>query len=228
MLDPCASPVPLPAPTAPPEPARSTLPSTPPGRGGARLPAAERRDEILKTAFPLFARRGYEGTTTRELALAAGVTEPILYRHFPSKEALFEAVFDGAERRILGALEAAAGSARGAARLEAIAAGLDGILSANEDEFRLVNGAAASHVAPETAKRVRETYVRIGDFLTAVMAGAGLRRGVSAEVAGYLLLEIGLGAALVRPVKVPVIEADGFRQSAMKILTAGLWSPRGA
>jgi len=158
--------------------------------------------------------------------LAAGVTEPILYRHFPSKEALFEAVFDGAERRILAALEAAASDARGAARLEALAAGLDGILAANEDEFRLVNGAAASHVAPETAKRVRETYVRIGDFLTAVMAGAGLRRGVSAEVAGYLLLEIGLGASLVRPVRVPVIDADGFRESVMKILTIGLRGAR--
>ncbi len=217
---------PAPGPHRPPEPPRSTLPSTPRGRGGSRLPAAERRDEILKAAFPLFARRGYEGTTTRELALAAGVTEPILYRHFPSKEALFEAVFDAAERRILDALAAAAGDARGPARLEAIAAGLDGILGANEDEFRLVNGAAASHVAPETARRVRDTYVRIGDFLTAVMAGAGLRRGVSAETAGYLLLEIGLGASLVRPVKVPVIDADGFRQNALKILTAGIYGVR--
>ena len=219
---------PAPGPHRPPEPARSTVPGTPPGRGSERLPAAERRDEILRTAFPLFARRGYEGTTTRELAIAAGVTEPILYRHFPSKEALFAAVFDAAERRILSALEAAAGDTRGVARLEAIAAGLDGILATNEDEFRLVNGAAASHVAPETARRVRETYVRIGEFLTAAAAGAGLRRGVSAATAGYLLLEIGLGASLVRPVRVPVIDAEGFREAAMRILTAGLRGGRGA
>ena len=45
---------------------------------------------------------------------------------------------------------------------------------------------------------------------------------MSAETAGYLLLEVGLGAALVRPVGVPVIDADGFRTTVMKVLIAGL------
>ena len=205
----------------------SPKPGSPPGRPAdgrptGRLPASERRAEILRSAFPLFARHGYEGTTTRELAAAAGVTEPILYRHFPSKEALFEAVFDAAEERILESLAAAAGEARGADRIEAISKGLDGVLEKNEDEFRLVNGAAATHTDAGTARRVRAIYVRIGDFLTAAAVGAGLRRGVSAETAGYLLLEVGLGAALVHPVHVPVIEADGFRAKVMKVLVAGL------
>lgn len=42
--------------------------------------------------MPLFARRGFDGVTTREIAAAAGVSEPILYRHFPSKEALFDEI----------------------------------------------------------------------------------------------------------------------------------------
>lgn len=214
------APSPQARPPRPPAPPRSA----PAPERAARLPALQRREAILSTAFPLFARRGLEATTTRELAAAAGVSEPILYRHFPSKEALFDAVFDAAEERILTALQASAGDARGADRIEAISRGLDAVLRGQDREFRLVNGAAATHADARTMRRVRAIYVRIGDFLTAAAAGAPLRRGVSAETAGYLLLEVGLGAALVRPVGVPVIDAEGFRARAMAVLVAGLFA----
>ncbi len=54
-----------------------------------RLSAEERKAAIVRAALPLFARKGYAETTTKELARAAGVSEPLLYRHFPSKEALY-------------------------------------------------------------------------------------------------------------------------------------------
>ena len=46
----------------------------------------------MEVATKLFARNGYEATTTAAIALAAGVTEPILYRHFKSKQELFVAI----------------------------------------------------------------------------------------------------------------------------------------
>jgi AcrR family transcriptional regulator len=55
----------------------------------ARLSAEDRKTAIVKAALPLFARQGYAETTTKDLAQAAGVSEPLLYRHFPSKEALY-------------------------------------------------------------------------------------------------------------------------------------------
>lgn len=55
-----------------------------------KLSAEERRDSILEAAVPLFARCGFRGTTTREIAKAARVSEALLYRHFPSKEVLFQ------------------------------------------------------------------------------------------------------------------------------------------
>jgi AcrR family transcriptional regulator len=55
----------------------------------ARLSAQQRKAAIVQAALPLFARKGYMETTTKELARAAGVSEPLLYRHFPSKEALY-------------------------------------------------------------------------------------------------------------------------------------------
>jgi AcrR family transcriptional regulator len=54
-----------------------------------RLPAAERRLALIETAISVFANGSYRGVTTAEIAKAAGVSEPILYRHFASKRDLF-------------------------------------------------------------------------------------------------------------------------------------------
>lgn len=51
-------------------------------------PEASTRDRILQAALKLFARQGYEGTTTKDLALAAGVAEGTLFRHFSNKKAI--------------------------------------------------------------------------------------------------------------------------------------------
>src|SRR4029078_12442135 len=56
---------------------------------GPRMHAEHRKLAIVKAALPLFARNGFAATTTKELARAAGVSEPLLYKHFPSKEALY-------------------------------------------------------------------------------------------------------------------------------------------
>ena len=57
-----------------------------------RMTAEDRKRAIVKAALPLFARRGYAETTTKDLALAAGVSEPLLYKHFPGKEALYHEI----------------------------------------------------------------------------------------------------------------------------------------
>lgn len=57
-----------------------------------RLDSDERRQAIVDAAIPLFARKGFSGATTRELAEAAGVSEALLYRHFPSKQLLYSEI----------------------------------------------------------------------------------------------------------------------------------------
>ena len=52
-----------------------------------RLPAAERKAAVLDCACGIFSSGSYRGTTTAEIAREAGVTEPVLYRHFASKRA---------------------------------------------------------------------------------------------------------------------------------------------
>lgn len=64
------------------------------GCGGGRLPADERRRQIAAVATRLFSERGFRGTTTKEIAQAAGVSEAIIFRHFATKEELYAAIID--------------------------------------------------------------------------------------------------------------------------------------
>ncbi len=76
--------------------------SSPPGTAAAagpdpagrkRLPASERRAQLLEVAIAVFGRRGFRGATTRVIAEAAGVSEATIFRHFPSKDDLYVAAF---------------------------------------------------------------------------------------------------------------------------------------
>ena len=68
------------------------------GRAGStwtvRLPAEQRRTQLLEVAVEVFAERGFHATSMDEVAEAAGVTKPVLYQHFPSKRALYRELLD--------------------------------------------------------------------------------------------------------------------------------------
>jgi AcrR family transcriptional regulator len=76
-----------------------------------RLRAEERREAILAAARRVFGAAGYHEATTRDIAAAAGVSEALLYQHFPGKRQLFEelihAATDDLERRLQAARHAA-------------------------------------------------------------------------------------------------------------------------
>lgn len=59
-----------------------------------RMSAPARRRQLIRTAMRLFARRGFAGTTTREIAARAGVTEAVIFQHFATKEDLYAAIID--------------------------------------------------------------------------------------------------------------------------------------
>ncbi len=76
-----------------------------------RLPAAERRQQLIEIALTMFAERGMHGTSMDDIADAAGVTKPVLYQHFASKRALFLELLDDVGRHLLGAIAAATSGA---------------------------------------------------------------------------------------------------------------------
>jgi len=59
-----------------------------------RMAGEERRLQILRVAVRLFSQRGFRGTTTREIALSAGVSEAMVFRHFATKVELYAAILD--------------------------------------------------------------------------------------------------------------------------------------
>jgi AcrR family transcriptional regulator len=61
---------------------------------GSRKSAGERRDEILDVAFLAFGTKGYEGTSTEDIAREAGVSQPYLFRLFGTKKQLFLAAVE--------------------------------------------------------------------------------------------------------------------------------------
>jgi len=58
------------------------------------LRGGERRRQLIQVAIRLFSQKGFRGTTTKEIALAAGITEGIIFRHFPTKDDLYVAILD--------------------------------------------------------------------------------------------------------------------------------------
>ncbi len=58
----------------------------------SKLSSEERRAAIIQAVRRVFAEKGFDGTTTRELAEAAEVSEALLFKHFPNKEALYSAM----------------------------------------------------------------------------------------------------------------------------------------
>lgn len=148
-----------------------------------RLPAEERRASVLGAACGLFANRSYRGTTTADIARKAGVTEPVLYRHFPSKRALYLACMDWsweqvkalwAERLAEEPDPAMWLSAMGRAFREA------------EAEHPLVSpmwvqALAESSEDPEIATYMREHMREVHDYVTNVIRQAQDAGGIAPE-----------------------------------------------
>lgn len=61
---------------------------------GARLSAEDRKLQILRVAVRLFSQKGFGGTTTKEIAQAAGISEAMVFRHYATKQELYRAILD--------------------------------------------------------------------------------------------------------------------------------------
>src|SRR5207302_7286970 len=73
-----------------------------------RMPRAEREEQMLRAATRIFARRGYQDASMDEIASACGVTKPMLYAYFDSKDGLLVACVRRGEQALHEAVRAAA------------------------------------------------------------------------------------------------------------------------
>ncbi|MEK6702161.1 MAG: helix-turn-helix domain-containing protein, partial [Planctomycetota bacterium] len=105
----------------------------------SRLPAAQRREQLLDHAADLFSRHGYARATTAELAKSAGITEPIIYRHFASKRDLFIALIERSADRTLAMWEThLAGATDPAERLRRLIGDNPMVADPTRDAYRVL------------------------------------------------------------------------------------------
>ncbi|MEV5571608.1 TetR/AcrR family transcriptional regulator [Spirillospora sp. NPDC052269] len=138
--------------------------------GARRLSTAEeRRGTVLRTAIKAFAARGYYGTTTTEVAKAAGISQSYLYRLFPDKEALFVAVVDHCSDRIRECHAEGAARAGGTepAVVLAAMAGAYARLIDDRDLLLVLLHAACASAEPAIREAVRVCYAKQVEYVRA-------------------------------------------------------------
>jgi AcrR family transcriptional regulator len=111
---------------------------------GPRLPADQRRRQLLDIACGVFAQNGFHASAMDDIAAAAGVTKPVLYQHFASKRALFVDVLRDVGGRLIAELATATEAATsGRERVEAGFRAYFRFVTQDEAAFRVLFGASA-------------------------------------------------------------------------------------
>lgn len=168
-----------------------------------RLKAPQRREQLIEVATKLFAKSGYEATTTAAIAEAAGVTEPILYRHFKSKQEMFVAIVremsDQTMQQWHSIIEDETDPAE---RIRKICEAIPDHMKRMSDAYHVLHGALATSRDKKVIAVVREHYQQIEEFFgKLVQEGqkAGIfRKGHSARAAAWHFIWAGIGYAMIQ------------------------------
>ena len=162
-----------------------------------RVPAAERRGQILDAALLCFAQRGYHTATMDDLAKVSGLSKGSLYWHFDSKLDVFLALFDQFAAQILDGW--AALDEPGDEGWAGMRRGLDTVLEMIEGERQLIFVWAEFLALPEGRVRLADVYKLSRERLEAILAD-GVARGEFRELdvpaTATTLLATGEGLAL--------------------------------
>lgn len=164
----------------------------------ARLSKDARREQLLDVAARHFASMGYARATTAGLAKAAGVTEPIIYRHFRSKKHLFiELVRRAGERTVRQWEQRLAHAKDPAQRLVRLLGENPMVSDENRDAYRVLIQAITEMDDAEIRKVVNEHVAALHSFLTRELARAREEHKIagrfSPEIIAWLLIHNGLG-----------------------------------
>ncbi len=192
-------------------------------RAAARLGKAERKRQLLAQAKQLFVTLGYHATTTEKIAAAAGVTEPILYRHFDSKKALFLEVLEEVRAATLERWHAeTAGLSDPLAKLHAIADSYLGSTRLHAVEFRIMHRALVETDDEEIVALLRSFYLD-SEALLAEIIGEGqqtgvFRRSLDPRVGAWELIRTALGYTLTLPLGPPLYAEPDYLPRAIDCL----------
>jgi AcrR family transcriptional regulator len=184
---------------------------------------AERKRQLLTHAKQLFVTLGYQNTTTEKIAGTAGVSEPVLYRHFESKKTLFLEVLQEIRQATLERWQAeAAGLADPLAKLHAI---MDRYLGSTREhalEFRIMHRTLMETEDAEIVALLRAFYLDSERLLAEIIAEGQqtgvFRRSLDPRVGAWELIRTALGYTLTLPLDVPLYAEADYLPHAIECL----------
>ena len=169
-----------------------------------RLSARERELQILRAATRVFARSNYRLAGTADIAVEAGISEPTIYKYFPSKKDLFVRILKRIGERILVLWNEAAASEEGDTLSTLTRLGrvyVEG-LRTHPDELKVQFQALAESDDPDIAHQLRENHKGYVRFLSRIIdrgkSDGIVRDEIDPYVAAWLLNSIGFTLTLVR------------------------------
>ena len=133
-----------------------------------RQTASERREEVLAAAQEAFARRGLHGTSTEDIAEAAGISQPYLFRLFGTKKKLFLAAVERCMEDTLELFRSAAGELRGEEALEAMGHAYVAMVLNDRPRLLMQMQAYAACEDPDVREAIRTGYGRLHLFVETV------------------------------------------------------------
>lgn len=188
-----------------------------------RLPAAQRRQQLLDTAATLFAERGFAGTTTAELARAAGVTEPIIYRHFKSKKDLFIALIEGTGQDTIAQWkDALACTPDPGDRLRLLIGANPMVAQRGQGLYRVIVQAMTEIDDQEILEAIQRHMVALHRFLAEQVQLAQdsgqVSKRFSPSITAWMLMHLGLGYGVLAPIGIEGHGRDDTGQSVRDVI----------
>jgi AcrR family transcriptional regulator len=188
---------------------------------------ADRKRQLLAHAKQLFVTLGYQNTTTEKIARAANVSEPVLYRHFANKKALFLAVLREIREATLNRWnEETADITDPLAKLHRIMDLYLGTTREHAIEFRIMHRTLIETNDSEIAEFLRSFYLD-SEALLAQVIGEGqqagvFRRSLDPRVGAWELIRTALGYTLTLPLGVPLYAEPDYLPRAIDCLLHSL------
>ena len=196
---------------------------TPAPKSAVRMTRAERKRQLLAHAKQLFVTQGYHATTTEKIAQAANVTEPVLYRHFDSKKALFLEVLKELRAATLERWHAeTAGLTDPLAKLHAIADMYLGSTREHAVEFRIMHRTLVETDDEEIVALLRSFYLDSETLLAHIIAEGQqtgvFRRSLDPRVGAWEMIRTALGYTLTLPLGIPLFTEENYIHQALDCL----------
>lgn len=173
-----------------------------------RLPAAKRKAQLLHAAAKVFAQYGYSGTTTAELAKAAGITEPIIYRHFSGKRELFIALVEQTGEETIHEWEEQLRTAKDPAeRLSRLVTANPMVMTRERILYRVIVQAMMEVEDADIRAALHKHVARLKEFIQAEVERAQalgqVSKRFSPEITAWALIDLAIGYGVLTGVRVP-------------------------